>query len=173
MESGLTDSEVELTQSKYGFQFPPDLRELLQHALPIGPMFPNWRDERDDLIKEQLSWPLEGILFDIERNGFWMEEWGPKPNDSAAAFEIARQAVARAPRLIPVYGHRYIPDEPQLAGNPVFSAHQTDIIYYGGNLAHYFANEFRPGVYRWSEEHERTVRKIRFWSRLVDMNNGL
>ena len=121
LEKGLTDSEVELAQSKYGFQFPPDLRELLQYELPIGPMFPNWRDEPDESIKSRLSWPLEGILFDIEQNGFWMEEWGPKPNYIEAAFELARQAVARAPKLIPVYGHRYISDEPQLAGNPVFS----------------------------------------------------
>src|SRR5690348_10376070 len=122
---GLTDSEVDRAQNKYGFRFPPDLRELLQYGLPIGPAFPNWRDEPDESIRSRLSWPLEGIEFDIAQNGFWMEEWGPKPDDVDTAFEIARQEVARAPRLIPIYGHRYIPDEPRLVGNPVFSVYQT------------------------------------------------
>ena len=68
--------------------------------------------------------------------------------------------VAAAPRLIPIYGHRMMPDEPQEPGNPVFSVHQTDIIHYGFDLADYLRHEFGlPGREPWPER----VRPIRFW----------
>jgi len=173
LAKGLTDAEVDRVQDSYGFCFPPDLRELLQYVLPTGPGFPNWRDGSEESIRSRLAWPAEGICFDIEHNVFWMEEWGPKPDDISAAIEIAQQEIAKAPVLIPICSHRFIPDEPHLSGNPVFSVYQTDIIYYGSNLTHYFANEFWPGKYAWTEEHDRSIRNIRFWSQLVDLNNGL
>jgi hypothetical protein len=40
-------------------------------------------------------------------------------------------------KLIPIFVHRMMPDDPHLAGNPVFSVHQTDIIHYGFALADY------------------------------------
>ena len=96
-----------------------------------------------------------------------MEEWGPKPPDTPTALEVARQALANVPVLIPIYSHRYIPDEPHLPGNPIFSVHQTDIIYYSEDLTNYFVNEFLP-----HEEHHlpsyADVRKIRFWRQLVE-----
>ena len=66
----------------------------------------------------------------------------------------------RSPKLIPVYSHRMMPDEPQAAGNPVFSVHQTDIIYYGSDLADYLRHEFSlPGREPWPSQ----TRAIRFW----------
>jgi hypothetical protein len=63
-------------------------------------------------------------------------------------------------KLIPIYGHRMMPDEPHLPGNPVFSVYQTDIIYYGYDLADYLRHEFHlPGREPWPER----VRAIRFW----------
>jgi hypothetical protein len=54
-----------------------------------------------------------------------------------------------------------MPDEPHLPGNPVFSVHQTDIIYYGFDLADYLRHEFDfPGREPWPEQ----VRLIRFWN---------
>jgi hypothetical protein len=35
-----------------------------------------------------------------------------------------------------------IPDDPHLEGNPVFSVHQADIIYYGHDLEDYLRHEF-------------------------------
>lgn len=45
----------------------------------------------------------------------------------------------------PVYGHRYLPAGPVLAGHPVLSVHQTDVIYYGADLADYLSLEFGQG----------------------------
>jgi len=55
---------------------------------------------------------------------------------------VVRRRVSGSPPLVPIYGNRYISNEPLLAGNPVLSVWQTDIIYYGYDLASYF-NELR------------------------------
>jgi hypothetical protein len=166
-EDGLTDEEIAGVEATYGFRFPPDLKALLQHALPMSTGFPNWRDGPEASLRERLAWPAEGLYFDVEHNVFWMEEWGSRPQDLSKALEIAAREVAKAPTLIPVYGHRYIAVEPHLAGNPVLSVYQTDIIYYGSDLAHYFENEFlSPG--RALPGYD-AVRKIRFWSQIVEL----
>src|SRR5437016_10295710 len=135
--AGLTARELERVESVIGAGFPPDLREFLSEGLPLGDRFPNWREPDSDAIRGQLDWPFEGMAFDIQHNGFWWDAWGARPASLDEALAIARAQVAAAPRLIPIAGHRYIPAEPALAGNPVFSVHQTDIIYYGSDLVTY------------------------------------
>lgn len=118
-----------------------------------------------------MQWPFEGMCFDIEHNSFWLDEWGEKPAALQQAFEIARQNVAKAPKLIPIYSHRFMPDSPSEAGSPVFSVYQTDIIYYGHNLENYLHNEFRGVFVRTSETTDLNydeIRRIEFWSSLVD-----
>jgi len=159
-DTGLTDAEVERTEQRFGFRFPPDLRAFLQTGLPVGEGFPNWRSADEAELREWLNLPLEGILFDIENNGFWLPEWGPTPPSLDVALQTARQLVRQAPRLIPVYRHRMIPDDPHAAGNPVFSVHQTDIIHYGLDLVDYLQHEFGlPGRNMTPSE----ARPIRFW----------
>ena len=157
---GLTDAEIETIESKYGFRFPPDLRDFLQTALPTGSSFLDWRSATDSDIRKRLTWPLDGILFDVENNVFWLPEWGVKPETADQRRLIVEQAVDRAPRLIPIYSHRYMPDRPHESGNPVFSVYQTDIIYYGFDLDDYLRHEFDlPGRKPWPEK----VREIEFW----------
>jgi hypothetical protein len=128
-EAGLTDAEILAAEARHGFRFPPDLQAFLQAGLPRGSDFPDWRDGDEAVLRGWLDLPLRGILFDIEHNGFWLDEWGPRPALLAEAQRVASELVAAAPRLIPVYSHRMMPSEPHLPGNPVFSVHQTDIIY--------------------------------------------
>lgn len=159
-DPGLSDTEVRRAEERYKFRFPPDLRELLQVALPRGPKFPDWRSGSVEEIREWLDLPRRGVLFDVEHNHFWLDAWGPRPGSLAEALQVANDLVLKAPRLIPVYSHRMIPDEPHLPGNPVLSVHQTDIIYYGFDLPDYLRHEFGlPGRKRWPEQ----VRRIRFW----------
>src|SRR5260370_23892793 len=109
-------------------------------ALPVSNGFVNWRSATEEEIKEGMSRPYDGICFDIEHNVFWPGAWGTRPSSLDDAFAIAKKAVDAAPILIPILGHRYIPDSPNEAGNPVFSVYQTDIIYYGSELAGYLQN---------------------------------
>ncbi len=159
-ETGLSDAEVTATERRFGFRFPPDLRAFLQTALPTGPRFPDWRAGDEAAILYWLDSPLRGVLSDIEYNGFWLEEWGPRPDSVAEARRQGAEPASAAPRLIPIFGHRMMPDEPHLPGNPVFSVHQTEIIYYGADLADYFRHEFHlPG----REPRPKSPRPIRFW----------
>lgn len=166
-DAGLTDAEVEAVEGRYRFRFPPDLRAFLQAGLPCGERFPNWRSGAEDQLREWLDRPRQGILFDIEYNGFWLTEWGPRPATLAEAQEIATKLIAAAPTLIPVYANlfaiRMMPSEPHLAGNPVFSVHQTDIIYYAIDLRDYLIHQFltREDVDFWPIPDN--IRKIPFW----------
>ena len=67
-DPGLTDLEVEATEEKFNFRFPPDLRAFLQTALPAGKSFPNWRSGDETEIQERLSQPLDGCLFDFRES---------------------------------------------------------------------------------------------------------
>jgi hypothetical protein len=167
-EEGLSRGEICQIEADYNFNFPPDLKEFLMFALPVSPNFLNWRSASRDQIIARLSSPYEGIYFDIEHNGFWLEEWGIQPSSRFDAFQKAKKAVKAAPKLIPIFGHRYIPDSPCKAGNPIFSVHQTDIIYYGTNLLNYIENEFFQYFGRGGYKLEGEIRKIDFWSDLVE-----
>jgi hypothetical protein len=104
--------------------------------------------------------PSQGVLFDVEMNDFWLPEWGPRPKQMEEAKAVAIARLDEAPRLIPVYAHRMIPDRPHQVGNPVLSVHQTDIIYYGFDLDDYFRHEFGLlGRKPWPSE----VRQVPFW----------
>jgi len=115
---GLSPSEFSSVEREYGFRFPPDLREFLGFALPVSKGWPDWRHGNRSEIMMRLDWPFEGMCFDIEHNAFWLDSWGAKPAGLADAYAIARAAVVAAPRLIPVCGHRFLPDSPCESGKP-------------------------------------------------------
>ena len=167
-EPGLTATEFKEIEAEYQIAFPPDLKEFLSIGQPVGDRWINWRDKSSSLPTTQLLWPFEGMCFDIQHNAFWLEEWGPRPNDFTKCCEIAKKALVAAPQLIPIYGHRYIANRPNEPGNPIMSVWQTDIIYYGSNLSHYFDNEFGcfTGQKGWSEDQE--YRWIDFWSHIIE-----
>jgi hypothetical protein len=119
-DAGLTDNEVAAVEARYGFQFPPDLQAFLQAGLPRGKQFPDWRSGDEAVLQDWLDRPRQGILFDIEHNGFWLDEWGPRPPTLPDAQRVATELVAAAPRLIPVFAHRMIPAEPHLPGTRSF-----------------------------------------------------
>ena len=166
--SGLTSAEVLAIQEEFQFVFPPDLAEFLMYALPVS--FVDWRNGERSHIQEVLAWPYEGICFDIQHNAFWMDEWGPQPADFDEACQIAKVAVERAPKLIPIFGHRYIPDTPHEYGNPVFSVCQTDIIYYGRDLFHYYENEFYWYFGKSGFSPGGEIKHIDFWTTLIEIN---
>jgi hypothetical protein len=183
-EEGLVSDEIVACESKYKFHFPPDLRTFLQFALPVSNSFPNWRTgfesraatewidgkavvvgSESHPIEDRLGQPADGICFDVRENSFWHEGWGERPETTDRALTVARECINRVPRLIPVYGHRFIPAEPCQIGNPVFSVHQSDIIYYGVDLVLYFAMEFQIPV---GDYETASPRRIPFWGDLAE-----
>jgi hypothetical protein len=163
--SGYTQSELDAAQERFGLRFPPDLVELFLDRRPLAGY--DWRTD-DDAIIRALQHPLEGLLFDLEHNDLWWPEWGERPASAAERAEVLTKVIGGAPRLVPLLGHRYIPEQPCASGNPVFSVMQSDTIYYGADLEDYFSREFlfdpllRP--------LRADVRRIPFWSDLVDRN---
>ncbi|WP_440952204.1 hypothetical protein [Methanococcoides sp. FTZ1] len=105
------------------------------------------------------------MIFDIEHNNFWYEDWGTKPTNLLEAIELCRKEMEKVPKLIPIYSHRYISSEPEEKGNPVFSVYQTDIIYYGEDLLSYLMIEFN--MKRHKEIDHTKIRNIRFWSEIT------
>jgi hypothetical protein len=165
LEDGLTNEEILAIEEGFQIQFPPDLKALLQIALPVSEKFPNWRkaiinrsNSEIETIKKDIEWPLDGLLFDIEHNDVWFEQWGVRPQRLEEKIAIVKHHFKGYPILIPVYGHRYIPSSPRLIGNPIFSVWQTDIIYYGVDLCHYLKNEFEK-----ISKPNKEPRDIPFW----------
>jgi hypothetical protein len=155
---GLTDDEVEYIEKTFSFRFPPDLCAFLKTAVPFWNS-PRWRSGSESDIREWFDSPLKNVLIDVERNDFWLPEWGQRPNKLSEALEIASLKVREAPKLIPILAGRFIPDRPHESGNPVFSVHQTDIIYYGFDLEDYLRHEFNLPREEWPTQ----IRQIEFW----------
>lgn len=160
---GYTQSELEDAQDRYDLVFPPDLVALFRDRRPV--LGYDWRSDHEE-IRAMLSWPLEGLLYDLEHNALWWPEWGQRPETPEGRAELLTQVVKAAPKLIPLVGHRYLPEEPHEAGNPVFSVYQADTIYFGADLAHFFERQFGVSSRPWPEQ----VKHIRFWSDLVERN---
>ena len=127
--------------------------------------WPDWRDGDPKQLRDRLDWPTEGVLFDVQHNAFWHDSWGHRPADVERALEVARQRLSAVPALVPVYGHRYLPAGRGDSGHPVLSVWQTDIIYYGLDLADYINQEF--GTPDTGEEPWSPRASVEFWRDLL------
>lgn len=169
---GLSADELRAVEARFGFAFADDHRELLMAALPVGARWVDWRGGADDELAARLAAPLDGVLFDVELGGFWPGSWGPRPIGDAEALATARRRLADWPRLVPIYGHRYLAAAPSPAGAPVFSVVQTDVIIYGADLLDYLRREFAPHQRGEQPMPEQPVTvEVGPWSRLA-MGDG-
>jgi hypothetical protein len=160
---GYTQAELDGAQEKFGLLFPPDLMALLRDRRPVDGHV--WTDEV--AIRRALEWPIDGLLSSVGRGFIWRPEWGDKPVSPHARAEVLRDVLSRAPKLIPLITHRYLPQQPHEAGNPVFSVFYSDVIHYGADLEDYFEREFTGNIDRpWPHE----VKRIAFWSDLAERN---
>jgi hypothetical protein len=144
VSAGLTDAELAAIEREFGFTFAADHRAFLAAGVPSGRGWPDWRGPDRDALRERLAGPVEGVLFDVAQNDFWYEGWGPRPGSVDDAVVIARKYLLTVPRMVPVFGHRYLPAG--IAGHPVLSMYQTDIIYYGADLTDWLHREFGLGT---------------------------
>jgi len=140
LDPGLTDDEIAAVERRFGFTFCADHRDLLALAVPVGDGWPDWLDDDEAPLRARLAWPVDGVAHDVLENDFWPASWGPRPDDAREA--VARRRLAAVPTMVPVYAHRFLPSGPAPSGTPVFSIYQTDVIYYGSDLADYLTREF-------------------------------
>jgi hypothetical protein len=166
VKRGMSEWELDHVEERWGFRFAPEHRTLLGAGLPTGSRsWPDWRDGDPEDLAERLAWPVHGVLFDVEHNGFWHPDWDPRPTGTQDALEVARTYLAKVPVMVPIHSHRYLLADADRSGTPVLSMYQTDIIYYGTDLVDYFHHEFGRPVPT-PEDHEYAP--IPFWSYFLD-----
>ncbi|WCJ31139.1 hypothetical protein M5689_012650 [Euphorbia peplus] len=159
VQPGLSDAEFARSEAEFGFAFPPDLRAILCAGLPVGPGFPDWRSAGARLhLRSSLDLPIAAISFQIARNTLWSKSWGPRPSDPEKALRVARNALKKAPLLIPIFNHCYIPCNPSLAGNPIFFVDENRIFCCGLDLSDFFDRE---SLFRSSESDPIVLKKQR------------
>lgn len=165
-ENGLTSDEVVQIEKIYNIDFPCSLKDFLMMALPISTGFYNWRNFDSDninIIKQVISKPIVDID-QMAKDIYWCDDWGKEPNNEKDIVKEVRERLKQAPRLLPVYIHRYVPmglnQDP-----PVISVCGTDIIYYGKNLDDYFKIEF--GEKKQDAIDFQQIVPIPFWSNIM------
>lgn len=177
---GMSDAELSRVDQEYGFEFAADHRAFLSVGLPLSETeerdpaayyahdqpWPNWRDGDPDVLREALAWPTQGILNGVG-NGAWHESWGEQPQDRTQAIRVAEACLAVVPRMVPIYGHRYLPAGHATFGHPVLSMWGTDIIYYGTDLVDYIHQEIGgPGLDR-TDPRWQPHATVEFWRDFV------
>lgn len=173
-EQGMSSSEICEAEELYGISFPIELKRLYSVGLPVLNGFYNWRDKsiiNVEHIKEALKRPIldlqaelrEDFQDDFPCDDFWCDNWGDRPNDFNEANEILLKHYNDAPKLIPIYLHRYMPFIENSTNTPVFSIMGSDIIHYGESLISYLEIEFKLKDYN----NNMNCQYIDFWSDLL------
>lgn len=165
-EIGLSDEELCWIEHEYEIVFPEELKSFYKEALPISKGFYNWRDKRNEnvmFIKKVMMIPIQAII-ENSKEIDWSEEWGEEPIDLKEREKSIEDMALKAPKLIPIYSHRYMASI-RCEKPPVFSICGTDIIYFAKNIIEYFLIEFKikENIIFMNDE----VSCIPFWSDLL------
>ena len=169
IEYGMSPKEILEAEKIYNISFPYEMKKLFHFGLPVSEGFYNWRDissKNIEFIKNVLEAPIKGLELDL-KNGelYWCEDWGEQPNSFKEAKIILLKNYNNAPKLIPIYSHRYMPSISKKTNLPVFSVKQSDIIYYGTDLITYLEVEF--GFKQYNEILNADFQYVDFWSDLL------
>lgn len=165
LEPGLTYKELRMVEKIYNINFPKSFRKFLRGCLPVSKGFYNWRDFSDEnvaKIKAVMARPGEAV-FESVRDIYWCDAWGEKPNTDEETIQRILEKLEDAPKLIPIYGHRYMPAEGK--NPPVLSVYDLDMIYYGKDLYDYFMVEF--GGKKQQSIEFKSIPEVTFWSDIM------
>jgi hypothetical protein len=187
--SDLSDPEIGAIESRFGIRFAPDHRLFLKvlHATEPRctgarfvegdqmeaierPGFYHWlRDEA--AIRDQFEWLVDGLAFDVEHNVLWPQSWGARPESAGDRRARIAELSAKAPRLVPITGHRYVLADPPTL---VLSVYQSDIIVYGSDLRAFLLNELYDllGIDPDPSWMNADARSIPFWGELIELNGS-
>jgi len=166
IDVGLSERDIFYIEKEYEISFPKEWKKFYSIALPISDGFYNWRDRSDEnimCIKEIINTPVTELLEDID-DIYWCDEWGEESTEKEERRKIIIEKMRSAPKLIPIYSHRYLASI-EVKQNPVFSISGADIIYYGENLFSYFQIEF--GLKKRDVMNCDNISYIPFWSDMI------
>lgn len=170
---GYSQGELDGIQERWKLRFPPDLVELMLERRPLVSNGFDWLTAPDEYIQGRLDWPFDGFMFDVEHNVLWWPEWGPKPETLEQQTKVLREVFAAAPKLIPLFGHRYLPETPFERGNPVFSVYQADVIHYGRTVVDWLAFEEKVPPPAYPRPRALMLKEIPFWTEVIRRNGSL
>ena len=165
LEEGLSLEELQFIENLYKIKFPRSLESFLMLKLPVSHGFYNWRDikkENEYYINKIINRPYEEIS-DKANEVYWNDKWGVEPDKDSYSY-IVREKLKKAPKLVPIYAHRYMPIIPEI-NPPVLSIHGVDIIFYGIDLENYFDIEF--GDKKQNSIQLENLPYIDFWSDIM------
>lgn len=158
---GLREEEIDAIEKRYDIKFTQHHRAFLKilHTIdrkePIEcydandnifyekrSFFYNWLEDNQEL-EYRFAWPYETILDDVlGANQFWLESWGERALFSKEEkCEVLKKWIKKAPKLIPIFWHRFVVSEHIHFDKPVLSVYGADIIVYGWNMRHYLLSE--------------------------------
>lgn len=164
-DEGLSLEELDYIENLYKIEFPKSLRDFLMYKMPISNGFYNWRNTNKDNVEylnKVMKLPFDNI-YNMANEVYWCDDWGDEPDEEVCS-DIIREKFKKAPKLIPIYSHRYIPmisiDNP-----PIISIHGVDIICYGTDLEEYIDIEF--GDKNQDAIQYEKVYHIDFWSDIM------
>ncbi|MEU4669471.1 hypothetical protein AB0F91_16155 [Amycolatopsis sp. NPDC023774] len=165
LRPGLSEAELTDVEAQFGFRFSLDHRAFLTAGVPVGDRWPDWLHGNPDHLRKRLDWPVDGLLYAVEHNGFWHPSWGARPRVLSNALACARRFLAVVPQLVPVCGHAYLPGIAAASGYPVLSVYHADVAVRGWDLRGYLRHEF--GAEPLAEE-PADARQVAFWSELTE-----
>lgn len=188
---GLSESQITGIERRFGVQFPKDYRLFLRtiHATDrpmkgIGytagnsieaierPGFYNWMTEQG-AIRNAVEGEFEGLATDVEHY-LWFPSWGQRPESVEERWHAFRKIYESAPRLIPIFGHRFLLSDESGAGSAVLSMHHSDVILHASNLRDFllteftelFGNEDLKVTSDMSQAYGR-LQKVKFWGEFL------
>jgi hypothetical protein len=158
---GMTDEQIDHLQEKYSIIFTPEHREFLRILHTIDrkekvyreygseegeyrerSFFHNWLEDDED-IRSRLTFVYDTISKDIASSRFWINSWGKRYDTTEERMEIFNELYEKAPKLVPVMGHRFQVADLSLEKRPVLSILGTDIVFYGSDFRYYLLDEIR------------------------------
>lgn len=166
IDRGLSEGELKKIKEIYHFSFPYPMQCLLLNILPVSSGFYNWRDFSNEnivYIKNMMRKPFEDV-YSLAKEVYWCDNWGEEPKKESDRVNEVRKRLERAPALLPIFSHRYMP----LCGlvtYPILSIHGADIIYYGNNIENYIQIEF--GDKKQEELDFQKIEYVPFWTDLM------
>ena len=116
-----------------------------------------------NFIKYTMYEPITYVS-NMAEDVYWCDDWGKEPEDNEDIIIEVRKRLKNAPKLIPIFSHRYIPMIPD-ENPPIISIHGLDIVYYGRNLEDYFEIEF--GNKQQDSISFSDINPIVFWSDIM------